>query len=1352
MAGLRGESSEVFATPDGDLEAREYLRPVWTRAGGSWQRIDTDLVADDEGLVTPKASTVGLEFSGGGSKAPLVRMQRAGRELDLSWPNSLPKPDISGAVATYPSVLPDVDLRMTAQEDGFSQLLVVKTAEAASNPELAKLRLNLSSQGLNVQETDQGGLQALDKGADGAVFEAPKPMMWDSSPGGAPSDMPTSPAAKATTVEVADVDEPGAAESGKLAPVDVEVSADRDALVLTPDADVLKGEDTTYPVFIDPQWYSPRASAWTMASKYWASSPQWKFNGASDAGMGYCNWTYCKPNDTKRLFYRIPVSKFAGKSILSAEFVVRNTWSASCSARTVELWQTKGISSSTTWNTQNAPGFWVKHLKSESFAYGYTGCAAKDAEFDVKSAVQSAADDRDSTMTFGLQSPDETDAKGWKRFSDKAYLRVKYNRPPSQIKMSQLTMEYGGACKKPANAARVRTLGEIYANNVTDPDGDKVAVQFQAKWDSGDGKGLITRWKPSLTSSKKSGSDFAVSLPSVPANKQVNWYVRAYDGAQYSPWSYAGDPTACYFTYDTSVPKAPSVSSGEYPASDPEDPDDQWFDGVGKYGSFVIKGADSDVAKYWFGINGDPTSKNAVTTSTGAAKSVNVLPAKPGLNFFTAKAFDQAGNASETRTYQFRVAAGQPEQAMWELDEGPDSDAAGGTSPQRTAELRGGATPGVAGAKATAVSFDGVDDYAVTDIPTVNTSGGFSVSAWAKLASLPDHAAIIAAQPGNHAPGFELYYSQAYDRWAFNQYKSDTADAGIARAMQASAGGAKAGEWTHLVGTYSSTDDELKLYVNGELAGTTAYDSPWDARRGLQIGAGSYNGEPGAFFPGAIDELQIFDKPLSVNEVSRLYGKESLNAGRPARAVFSLDEPADATQLTGAAEVPSASFSGGPIPGGAGVDGKALTLDGVDDYATTGRPLLNNQRSFTVSAWAKLPKDKPDHAAVIVAQAGTHKPGLDLYYSKAYDRWAFNEYSADASDATPVRAMQADGKTAYGDTWTHLVGVHDTIANKLILYVNGVEAGSTELHANWYAGGALQIGADSAEGQPGSFFSGQIDDVRLFDRPVSATEVAQLYQQRSLVTSRWTFESTSDSAPVTVPDAAGTGNALTMSGGAAKSDSGWIDYGAMQLDGVDDYASTNTMPVDTSGSFTMTAWAQAAGMPDGAVALASAEGSSHSAFTVEFVPDATDPETSPGRWELAVADTDASDANVVQVDNGEFYDARDWNHLAVVYDGFAKQARLYVNGGLAEVACTDADGDGSNDSDTCADLVPWAENVLAFEATSLQIGRSGTGGRAGSYFPGLVDDVWTFQGALSENQIEQLAGSWFDVPTEVPGD
>ncbi|KOX00906.1 laminin [Streptomyces sp. NRRL WC-3723] len=1350
ITSRRAESSEVFANPDGKLEAHEHLRPVRARIDGVWKDIDTNLARTDEGMVAPKVTTIGLQFSGGGD-VPMVRMMKAGRELALSWPGNLPVPQLQGNTATYPDVLPDVDLRLGAQQDGFTQLLVVKSAEAAASKDLAELRLKLDAVGMDVKETSAGGLQAVDRGAGGAVFEAAQPLMWDSSTGTstqkAASAQPL--AAPKAAEGVNDEAEPGAAESGKLASVEVEVPVGQEELVLRPDTEVLHGKDTVYPVFIDPQWDTPKATSWTMASKYWPSSPQWKFNGDADAGMGYCGWYYCKPYDTKRIFYQLPVSKYAGKDILSAEFVVRNTWSASCSDRSVQLWRTKGISSSTTWNSQNESGFWIDHLGTKSFAYGFEGCAAKDAEFDVRSAVQQAADKKWSTMTFGLRAGDESDEYGWKRFSDDAYLRVKYNRPPPQVKMSQLEMEYGGACKKPVDAPRVRTLGKIYANDVTDPDGDTVAVQFQAKWDAGDGKGLIARWKPALTTAKKSGWDFAVSLPtSIPSNKTVHWYVRSYDGAQYSPWSYTGDATGCYFVYDTSVPKAPTISSGEYPASDPEDPDDPWFDGLGKYGSFELKGADSDVVKYYFGVNEDPSSKNVLTTSGGAAKIARILPTKPGVNRVTAKAFDAAGNPSEIRTYQFRVKAGQPERAMWQLDDAASATAIQGTAPERTMQLNGGATPNVAGAKDTAVSFDGVDDYAVSDIPVVDTSGSFSVSAWVKLATLPDHAAVAVTQPGNNTAGFELYYSAGYNRWVFSQHATDTPGASNITAMATTAGGVTADEWTHLVGTYSASSDELKLYVNNQLTGTASFSTPWDARRGLQFGATNLNGTRTNYFPGAIDEVQIFDKSLTAAEVTRLYGKSSLAVGLPARAAFAMDEAADATQLTGRAQVPDATLMNGAKPGQPGIAGKALTLDGVDDYATTSRPILNNQKSFAISAWAKLPKTKPGQAAIIATQAGVHRPGLELYYSKSYDRWAVNEYSADSADATPIRAMQADGQTAYGDTWTHLVGVHDTVANKLTLYVNGTKAGEADLQANWYAGGAVQIGAGSYDGQPGAFFPGQIDDVRIFDRPISGQEVQQLFRQRPLVKGRWTFQTASGS-PLVTPDASASANDMTLSSGA-RLDAGWVDGGVV-LDGVDDYGTTATVPVDTSSSFTVTAWAQAAAVPDKGVSLLSVPGTTKSAFTVRYEPSST-PESDPGRWRIAMASADSSSAAVTQVDNSQFYSPAEWTHLALVYDGFSKHLTLYVNGQQEEVACKDDDGDGDADDSTCTDRLSWADDALAFKAAQpMQLGRARTGTSTwGEYWPGAVSDVWAFQGALSDEQIRSLATGQPGMATDVP--
>ncbi|MFE2260224.1 LamG-like jellyroll fold domain-containing protein [Streptomyces griseosporeus] len=1355
ITGMRRETREVFATPAGVLEAREYLRPVWSRGKQGWQRVDTTLTVTDGGMVAPKAATVDVAFSGGGS-APLVRIERAGRQLSLFWPTALPKPRLDGAVATYPSVLPNVDLRMTAQEDGFTQLLVVKTPEAATDPRLAELRLKLSAEGLSVQETDAGGLAAVDAGAKSAVFEAPKPMMWDS---GGRADGPSTQLMRTTVtgepgVSSAEADsEPVPTESSKLAPVGVDVPAGQKELVLTPDAGVLKGADTTYPVYIDPQWYSPRASAWTMVSKYWATSPQWKFNGENNAGLGYCGWSYCQPYDTKRLFYRIPVSAFAGKTILSAEFVVRDVWSASCSARNVELWRTNDISSSTTWNSQTASGFWIERLRTESFAYGYEGCAAKDAEFDVKPVIQRGANYKWSAITFGMQASDETDAYGWKRFADDAYLRVQYNRPPAQIKTPQLSMQYGGTCKY-SPAPRVRSLGTIYATNITDPDGDNVAVQFQAKWDSGDGKGLIARWSPALTGYKPSGSSFAINLPtSIPQEKQILWYARTYDGAQYSPWSFAGDATACYFYYDTKAPAQPTITSGDYPKSNTENPDDPWYDGIGKYGTFTVGGNDSQAVKYLYGINVDPSPSNAVTTTNGAAKQLKVLPSFVGVNTLYVSSMDAAGNVSAPAGYRFRVKAGQPERAMWQLDDAAGAAQAAGSAPTRTADLKGGAVRGVAGVKGTAVSFDGVDDYAVTDIPTVDTSGDFSVSAWAKLSTLPDHAAIIAAQPGNHSPGFELYYSQSYDRWVFNQYASDDPDplnAKIVRVMQPTAGGAKVGEWTHLVGTYSSTTNELKLFVNGSLVGTTTYDTPWDARRGLQIGAGSYNGTPGSFFPGAIDEVQLFDKPLSPSEVTRLYGKESLIAGRPARAVFSMDDQADPAHpdapptLTGQAEIPDARFSGGVKAGQPGIAGTALELNGTDAYATTGRPILDNRRSFAVSAWAKLPATKPNHAAIIATQTGTQRPGMELYYSADLDRWVVNQYSADSSSATITRAMQPDGTHAYANTWTHLVGVHDTVANKLTLYVNGVKAGETPLQSDWYAGGAFQIGAGSYSGAPNSYFPGQIDDVRLYDRPVSAQEVQQMFRQRPLVKGRWNFESQTAGTPVTSPDSAVDGHAVTLNGGA-KIGAGRVDFSALELDGIDDYAFAQ-MPVDTSSSFTITAWAQAAAVPTRSAAVVSGEGTYQNAFDLRFVPDAANP-SAPGRWEVAMTDKDTTSSSTETVSSTEFVSVMDWNHLALAYDGFTKEARLYVNGVLQAVVCDDLNGDGTPDTPGCSDLLAWAQDVLTFQAgKSLQIGRS----KSGEYFPGLIDDVWAFQGALNESQVSELAGMQFDIPTEVP--
>ncbi|MET7886585.1 LamG-like jellyroll fold domain-containing protein [Streptomyces avermitilis] len=1382
VTSLRTEAGEVYATPDGQLEAVQHLRPVRTRVGSEWKTIDDTLAKRSDGSVAPKASAVGIAFSGGGTD-PLVTLERTGKRLSFSWPTSLPTPRLDGDTATYGNVLPDVDLKLRASAEGFSQLLVVNSAQAAKNPKLAELKLAVDSPGLDLQRSPSGGLEAVDDAAGGVVFQAAQPLMWDSAQAtGTQTQLGRNPQAVAGGVASgAGSGDDGPGDAANIAPIGVEVADSGDELRLTPDQGLLTDPETTYPVYIDPQTYTPKAGEWTMVSRYWANTPQWRFNDASDAGVGYCGWEYCAPYDLKRLFYRFPTGSFGGKSILKATFVAHETHSASCEARSVQLWRTKGISSSTTWNDQLASGFWIDQLDSRSVANGASGCPAGDVEFDATAGVKYAASHDSSYTTFGLQAASESDKVGWKRFSDDAYLRVKYNQSPKQIAMKQLTTSPGGTCRKPDKKVAVRTLPEITASDVKDPDGDKVSVQFQLWWDAG--SGFKVQWTSDKMKPKASGSDFSTTLTStlpnrkkIPENKTLAWSARAMDYDEgkyysYSPWSWSGSATSCYFVWDTSVPAGPAITSGDYPAVNDSDPNDPAYDGVGRYGTFTIDAPNSDVAKYWFGVNEDPSPDNEVTTSGGAAKTVSFRPTRSGTNFLYAQAFDTAGNGSEPERYMFRVKAGQPARAQWQLDESSGTSQAEGSAGQRTLELKGGATLGAAGVKNTAVLLDGVDDYLVSDIPTVDTSTGFSVSTWVKPDKVPDGAAVIAAQPGNNAPGFELYYSKTYDRWAFNQYSADTASATPVRVMQAAAGGVKAGEWAHLVGTYSSSSDLLSLYVNGVLAGTTAYSTPWDARRGLQIGAGSYGGTSASFFPGVIDDVRIFDKPLAADEITSLYNKQPIGAGRPARAVFPLDESATgsdgeaATRVMGRAEVNPVVFKGGAKPGEAGRAGKALSLDGIDDYATT-TPHVNNQRSFSVVAWVKLPKTKPTHAAVIATQAGTVKPGFELYYSPTYG-WSFNQYSADSADGTPMRVAQGSPALAPGGEWTQVGGTYDAVDNYLRLYVQGKYISRINFDSPFYGGGPVQIGAGNYSGAPSSFFPGQISDVQLYDRALSASEMAEIFDSRPTVEGRWKLDGASGS-PASSPDDLAredhTAHPLTLGSGASidvsgsnnlKGDGGLLLKGTSTSYGFTS-PSTTPAPIDTSSSFTVSAWVTTPARPQKPVTVMSMAGADSNGFAVRYVPDETNP-ASAGRWQLVMANADSTTAQVSTAEHTNFQSTDAWNHIAVVYDAYVGQMRLYIDGLTQVRPCQDDNDDGEPDDPACTEKVSWNSSVLPFAATKgLQLGRLKTVTKTGTstwgeYWSGAIDDVWVLQGAASDIQIAALASrDGANLPT-IPG-
>jgi hypothetical protein len=176
------------------------------------------------------------------------------------------------------------------------------------------------------------------------------------------------------------------------------------------------------------------------------------------------------------------------------------------------------------------------------------------------------------------------------------------------------------------------------------------------------------------------------------------------------------------------------------------------------------------------------------------------------------------------------------------------------------------------------------------------------------------------------------------------------------------------------------------------------------------------------------------------------------------------------------------------------VDGKiggALKFDGMDDYLST--PFLLNpaEVSFSISTW--INGGAPGQ--VIVSQADTTidspvgpstSPGSTWLGTNLLDGKLMTGLMDVYFGPLESDSVITDGK------WHHIVLVYDRTAMKRHLYVDGTEV---VVDAGFVGGaqssGGLYIGAGQDLG-PDSFFSGLVDDVRIYDVALTAEEVAAL--------------------------------------------------------------------------------------------------------------------------------------------------------------------------------------------------------------------------------------------------------------------
>jgi hypothetical protein len=867
----RTEFSQTFANPSGTLTLDEGAVPVRVRRpNGTWAPVDLTLRAQLDGSVAPVASFASVAFSGGGT-GPLARIVRSGQEMILGWPGLLPAPALNGTTATYANVLRGVDLQLTAEPLGFTDLLIVRSADAARNPALLTVRLALATSGVTLRPTAAGGLSAVD-GVDQEVFGAPAASMWDATGAG-------------------------------RAPVGVRVSPGE--LDLLPDRAMLTSPATRFPVSIDPYVsVTGVQQAWTKVDACFPNQTYW--NGANDSDpqhfgevkIGRSPSGYGDPCDglSYRSLFQFNTAMVADKTIHSAKFNAFETYAPACNNEPLDLWWTGGINTSTDWNAQ--PG-WLKQLASTSTAHGYPPgiCSARSwVVLDVTSMVAQIAAGDSPNLTLGLRTPNDTaschaDSSGntcqWKKFDsgsissgDRPFLSIEYNTPPNTpaglFTNGSPFLYPNGQIPCNANTNFVNTTTPALHAGVSDPD-DTGSSQPQPlsaiyRWSAAGASGTVATGARTPGSGNTSLATSATFPAGHVGNGQtVQWSVVANDGIVNGPAT-----GTCNLTIDTAPQQTqPAIAStdGLYPAGGTNPPTP-----VGTPGAFTFGPAgDADVAGYLYGLNTSTPWKLVRAAADGTA-AVTIVPPVVGDNSLVVQIIGRGGTLGPPLTYDVITSHGTTGSVLlgrWAMDEGSGTAVADSTGGHdATASGSFAWTTGHTGA-----SGDHSLDFtsppggsAATREPVVDTRFGYTVSAWVRLDDTSGIYHILSQDGGAGGAGFYLEsFSGTAPRWSFSVPTTDGMNPTILHAL--SDGAPKVGTWTHLVGVFcadpsclapgDTAPGRLYLYVDDggglQLQSTQpAFSSPWQSLGGLQIGRGTFNGSYANYLNGGVDDVSAY--------------------------------------------------------------------------------------------------------------------------------------------------------------------------------------------------------------------------------------------------------------------------------------------------------------------------------------------------------------------------------------------------------------------------------------------------------------------------------------------------------------
>ena len=640
-------------------------------------------------------------------------------------------------------------------------------------------------------------------------------------------------------------------------------------------------------------------------------------------------------------------------------------------------------------------------------------------------------------------------------------------------------------------------------------------------------------------------------------------------------------------------------------------------------------------------------------------------------------------------------------QAHYAFDEGTGATATDSSGNNRNGTITGATwTTGKIGG---ALNFDG-NDYVT--IPSMNYDE-ISVSAWFNKNASGTNVIFGGCRYNANVQlqeGFDLYFNSGTpNRLRFVVVTRNTSGTRTVKDATKDFTDSN-GSWYHVVGTYNKTTGEQKLYVDGQLVNTETHPSgnvivPLTERNYMAIGTRYTDW---GFFRGIIDDIRIYNRALSAQEVLSLFNNATTPDTTPP-TVSATSPVSDATEVAVNSAI-TGTFS-------EAMDASSITT--ATFLVSDGSSNIGGAVSYSGTTATFIPSGNLSSSTTYTATITTGVKDVAGNGMTADYVWSFTTGAPDTTPPTVSATSPVSDATE--------VAVNSAITGT---FSEAMDASSITTATFLVSDGSSNIGgAVSYSGTTATFIpSGNLSSSTIYTATIT-TGVKDVAGNEMAADYVWSF--TTGAAPdpalqahyafdegsgTTATDSSGNNSDGTITG--ATWTTGKIS-GALNFDG-NDYVTIPSMNYD---EISVSAWfnknASGTNVIFGGCRY-NANVQLQEGFDLYFNSG------TPNRLRFVVVTRNTSGTRTVKDATKDFTDSNgSWYHVVGTYNKTTGEQKLYVDGQLVD---TQTHPSGNV-------IVPLTErNYMAI----------GTRYTDWGFFRGIIDDIRIYNRALSAQEVLSL--------------